>query len=171
MTELHYKITESGQLLILTESVLNHLHEHRQVKASQSEAGGQLFAKFDSEIIRITLATGPRRSDKRSVFGFVPNRLAERREIKARFRQGLHFVGDWHTHPQSVPMPSTTDVESITDTFRQSRHGLAGFVMIILGTCSAPKGLYVAVCDSQGCVELQPVNGLTFKAENVIHGS
>ncbi len=151
VNELCYKVGESGQILVLAEDVFRHFHEHRQILPNQLEAGGQLFATFDEATIRISRATGPRRSDKRSIHRFIPNRLAERREIAALFRKGLHYVGDWHTHPQRIAMPSSTDINSITDTFRLSRHGLAGFVMIIVGTRPAPEGLYVAVCDQGNC--------------------
>ena len=154
--EMCYAVGESGQTLILTQDVLSHFHKHRQHRQNQLEAGGQLFATISECDIRVSRATGPRRSDKRSLFRFVPNRLAERREIKALFRTGLNYVGDWHTHPQRVPMPSSTDIDSITDTFRKSRHGLAGFVMIIVGTSPAPEGLFVAVCDDGKCNALCP---------------
>ena len=57
----------------------------------------------------------------------------------------FHYVGDWHTHPETHPTPSNVDVESIQETFRLSRHELAAFVLIVVGTAPAPGGLYVAI--------------------------
>jgi integrative and conjugative element protein (TIGR02256 family) len=154
LTEFRYQIGYSGQVLVLSRVVIEHFNDHRQHSVGRSEAGGQLFATFSEQDVQVTHATGPRSTDKRSMFRFVPNRLAERREIKALFRSGLHYVGDWHTHPQRAAIPSGTDIASMTETFRRSRHGLAGFIMIIVGTLPAPDGLCVAVCDGDNCEQL-----------------
>ena len=155
VTDLRYVVGDSGQTLTFTCDVIEHFCEHQQDRPDQAEAGGQLFATFSCGVIRVVRATGPRSSDQRSLFRFVPNRMAERREIKRLFRSGLHYVGDWHTHPQQVPAPSRTDIANITDTFRKSRHGLAGFLLIIVGTSPAPDGLYIAVCNQGSCEELR----------------
>ena len=157
MTDLRYAVGHSGQFLTLTHDVVEHFCRYQQHRPLQAEAGGQLFATFSGSMIRVSRATGPRKSDHRSLFRFVPNRLAERREIKAHFRSGLHYVGDWHTHPQRIPVPSSVDVINIMDTFQKSRHGLAGFVMIIVGTAPIPNGLYIAVCNHQECQALQSI--------------
>ena len=149
-----YSIKNSDQTLIFTDTVLSHFHCHRQLKIQSKEAGGQLFARFDGPVIRIERATGPRPTDRRGRRIFVPNRLAERREIKRMFKEELYYVGDWHTHPEPQPMPSGKDIGSFQDMFRKSRHGLASFVMVIVGTASFPKSLFVGLCTSEGLVEL-----------------
>lgn len=143
-----YPLGTSGQTLILTDLVLAHFERHRQLTPESKEAGGQLFARFDGDIIRIERATGPRPSDRRSLMTFVPNRLAERREIKQLLRERLHYVGDWHTHPEPRPRPSRTDIDSFRDMFRKSRHRLESFVMVIVGTAAAPEGLFVGLCNN-----------------------
>ncbi len=151
---IEYTIGSSGQTLVLTDPVIEHLMRHRQIDPGSREAGGQLFARFDGNIIRIERATGPRPSDRRSLMAFVPNRLAERREIKRLFKEGLHYVGDWHTHPEPRPSPSQTDIESFQEMFRKSRHKLASFVMVIVGTATAPEGLFVGLCGKEGLQKL-----------------
>ena len=149
-----YAVVNSGQILILTDEVLGHFHRYRQLSTKSREAGGQLFACFDEEKIVIKRATGPRYSDRRLYRSFVPNRIAERREIKRLFRAGLHYVGDWHTHPEPQPQPSKTDIHSFQDMFWKSRHQLAKFVMIIVGTAEAPRGLYVGIGSRKKLIEL-----------------
>ena len=151
-----YAVGQSGQTLILTDAVLVHLDSHRQLDAKSREAGGQLFACIDESNIVVERATGPRPSDRRSILSFVPDRIAERREINNLFRAGMHFVGDWHTHPEPQPRPSKTDIRSFRNMFRKSRHQLAGFVMIIVGTAEAPDGLFVGVSDGKKLEELAP---------------
>ncbi|MCH8247966.1 MAG: Mov34/MPN/PAD-1 family protein [Proteobacteria bacterium] len=152
--ELRYTMVDSGQVLVLSDAVVKHIVSNRQSRSGQAEAGGQLFATFEDSTVLVTRATGPRKADHRSRFCFIPHRVSERREIKQLFKAGLHFVGDWHTHPQSVPRPSEIDLSNISDMFAKSRHGLAGFVLIIAGTEAPPHGLCVAICDERQCTEL-----------------
>src|SRR5690606_10810567 len=95
-------------------------------------SGGQLFARLAPPIIEIVEATGPRPTDRRGRTSYEPDPHAEQLEIEARHRQGLHFVGDWHTHPERCPVPSVRDLISITDCVRRSRHHLSGFVLLVV---------------------------------------
>lgn len=133
--------------VVLADEVLEHLSEFRQT-LGRDEAGGQLFAKFDDDsVIRVVRATGPSRRDRRGRFWFVPNRWREQAEINRMYREELHFVGDWHTHPQGAPEPSQKDIDSILDCYRKSRKGIRGFLLVIVGLDPFPTGLYVGMTD------------------------
>lgn len=149
---ISYPVGNSGQTLVLTEAVLKHFEHHRQLAAEDREAGGQLFAKFDGGNVIVERATGPRPSDRRSLLSFIPDRIAERREIRGLFKLGLHYVGDWHTHSEPQPQPSTVDAWSLRDIFRRSKHQLDGFVMIIVGNASIPESLYVGI-GNKDCIQ------------------
>ena len=149
-----YPLKNSDQTLVFTDPVLAHFNCHQQLKDRSKEAGGQLFAQFDGPCIRIERATGPRRTDRRGRLFFVPNRWAERREIKRLFKKGLYYIGDWHTHPELQPTPSQVDLCSVQEMFHKSRHGLAGFVMVIVGKDRFPDGLFVGVFTDKGLVKL-----------------
>lgn len=153
---IKYPISGTGQSLILTETALDHMKRYRQSGHYSREAGGQLFARFENNTTKIEKATGPRPSDRRGFLAFVPNRFAERREIKQLFKEGLHYVGDWHTHPEPSPRPSKTDIDSFKEMFLKSHHDLESFIIIILGTTAPPCGLFVGLCDGAGCHELTP---------------
>ena len=149
-----YHLNNSDQTLVITDGVLAHFSRHQQLTNCSREAGGQLFAQFDGPCIRIEYATGPRRTDRRGRRFFVPNRRAERREIKRLFKKGLYYIGDWHSHPELQPTPSQIDIWNVKDTFLKSRHGLAGFVLVIVGKASFPYGLFVSVCNKNGLTKL-----------------
>lgn len=142
-----FDLGASGQRLTLAHSVVQHLEAYRQLTARHREAGGQLFAVFSGSDVVISEATGPRRSDRRTRTSYHPDREVEQREIRERHSQGLHYVGDWHTHPSPTPMPSSLDYLSMRDSVRASEHQLNGFVLIVVGTLSAPDGLHVSVND------------------------
>lgn len=125
--------------------VLAHFDKLKQDAFWKCEAGGQLFAKItDSGRWEIVKATGPRRSDYRRRFRFFPRRTDEQIEIGEMFKVGLHYVGDWHTHPELIPTPSPMDMASLEELVRESKHELLGFLMVIVGTGSAPSGLWVS---------------------------
>ena len=60
---------------------------------------------------------------------------------------GLHYVSDWHTHPEPVPRPSPLDAVSIAECVKKSRHLLNGFVLVVVGQAEPPVGLHVLVHD------------------------
>lgn len=142
----------------LEESALQTFQSQVQGNASDNESGGQLFARFDGGKTIITFATPPRPTDRRWRFRFFPDRNAERREIAEFYKLGLHYVGDWHTHPQPVPHPSSDDIQSMQDCFRKSKHGLNSFLIIIVGTDPLPVGLYVALVNASGLMKLDQVS-------------
>src|ERR1700730_5735407 len=133
-----YPISSSGQRLVFTEPVIERFAKYRQTRWWQREAGGQLFACVALPEILVVEATGPRRSDWRTRYTYIPNRRAEQREINGRHPRGLHFIGDWHTHPEDQPVPSWRDEESIREAFVESEHALNGFILAIVGRNAFP---------------------------------
>ena len=138
---------------MIAAGVIEHVERHRQNTCWRREAGGQLFGQIGDEGWRVVVATGPRRSDLRSRFGFVADRRAEQREIDQLFANGLHYVGDWHTHPQEMPRPSSTDLTSMQKMVSASRHELPGFLMLIVGTLQSLEGLWLSFHPSSGATE------------------
>lgn len=145
--ELNYCIRGPLRRLVFTSEVLDHFDRNRQRRCLASEAGGQLFARFTADAIVVAVATGPYREDKRSRCLFTPDRRREQRDIDNHFAHRLHFLGNWHTHPQRVPSPSGTDLKNTQQRFIESEHALKAFVMVIVGLAPFPVGLYVALVD------------------------
>lgn len=143
MTDAHYNLP-NGIKITVTAAVLAHLDQHRQTSCLRREAGGQLFARISGKEWTIVGVTGPRKSDWRSRFGYRPDRRAENEEIQLQFANGLHFVGDWHTHPQKKPRASGTDIDSMNETVALSTHQLPGFLLLIVGTDPFPRGLWAS---------------------------
>ncbi|MHC2276473.1 integrative and conjugative element protein (TIGR02256 family) [Bradyrhizobium diazoefficiens] len=117
---------------------------HRQRRFYHREAGGQLFARVRGNDWEIVAATGPRSRDRRGRFSFRPHRASEQEEIFRHHELGLDYVGDWHTHPEDVPTPSSDDLSSIAELVRRSTHHLPGFLLVIVGRQHFPKGLWAS---------------------------
>jgi integrative and conjugative element protein (TIGR02256 family) len=146
---LLYGVGDSNQALVISPSVLSHFRRNQQKRWFQKEAGGQLFARLSLEQVVVERATGPRKSDFRRRTLYIPDVVAEQQEIDYSHRTGLHYVGDWHTHPEERPRPSHDDSASIRDSFVKSKHHLNGFLLIIVGTAPFPLGLYVSLNDGR----------------------
>ncbi len=153
---LRYNLDGADFSVFLTDKVLAHFKAHQQLKSSDTEAGGQLFARFEGAEIWIEAATGPRPTDRRTRTSYQSDRSAEKAEILRMFDRGLHFVGDWHTHPSHYPKSSGDDNSNIKSCVIKSSHELKGFVMIIAGTTSFPLGLSVSLHNGQREYILKP---------------
>ena len=140
-----FRFPSGSSRVLVTDAVVEHLLKHRQLRCWQREAGGQLFARFDGDVQVIEKATGPRPSDKRSRRSYRPNLRAEQAEIFQMHEVGLHYVGDWHTHPERVPTPSYTDKHTMADCVAKSHHQLDGFLLFVVGTDEPPTGMHVTL--------------------------
>ena len=136
---------DGGAGIILTDQVLAIMQQYRQITEEDREAGGQLFARFQGQDTIIVEATPPRPSDRRTHMRFRPNRKQQQQEINERYDRGLHFVGDWHTHPELFPRPSAEDFASMEDCYKRSIHELRAFILVIVGTAQTPGGVSVVL--------------------------
>ena len=153
---IEYRLNNDSRL-VLTDPAILHFKKSRQLRVWSRESGGQLFATFDGPVVTVREVTGPRRSDRRGRWYFRPDRAAEIAEITVMYKRGLHFIGDWHTHPQDVPQPSTLDVDSLADCVRRSEHQLLGFFLIVVGRQLPPEGLHVSYHDGTKFHWLSPL--------------
>jgi integrative and conjugative element protein (TIGR02256 family) len=151
--------TPTGTLTVGDEALAN-MMRFQQNRPADKEAGGQLFARFIGPDVHIIEATVPSLLDSRGRFSFRPNRLLQRKQIAERYARGLHFVGDWHTHPEVHPAPSSEDIVSMQDCFRRSTHDLGAFIMFILGTAQPPEGCYMGMLNG-ACVRSLSAAGAT----------
>ena len=154
MLSLCYQLPGARHTLMFTEEVSKHFRRHCQRWSWCTEAGGQLFAKLAPSQIEVCKATGPYKNDRRGRYFFRPDRKKESGDIEECFRQSLHYVGDWHTHPQKHPAPSAEDLASIAESFKKSTHELVGFLLVIVGTSRSPCGLWVGWHDGTSTVRL-----------------
>jgi integrative and conjugative element protein (TIGR02256 family) len=155
---LLYPVGASDELIQFESGVLGHFARHRQLRFWHREAGGQLFARIEGPRIVVSEATGPRPNDKRGRTFFESDRRSEQAEIDALFARGLHYIGDWHTHPERSSTPSGRDNATMSSRVRLSRHRLAGFVFVIVGQLPPPGGLTVVVHDGTSGHVLLPAD-------------
>jgi len=136
--------------VVLPSACLDDLAQHRQKTWLSLENGGQLFARIAGETLTVERITVTKGRSRRTRFGFLPDRAAEQADIDAMFASGLHYVGDWHTHPEATPTPSMADEAKLRDIFDKSNHELEFMLLIIVGQADFPRGLFAAAVASGG---------------------
>ncbi|WP_394388468.1 Mov34/MPN/PAD-1 family protein [Shewanella woodyi] len=136
-----------GLSMYFSEKAISQLHQYKQT-GNRNEAGGFLFGEIRSGVVTIQSVSKPSRADKRSRFGFSWDKREANKTIQENFKNGLHYLGDWHTHPCGKPEPSSDDTQAIRSTFLDSEHQLNYFIMLILGTTGI-KQSYVALTDGK----------------------
>ncbi|WP_319478568.1 Mov34/MPN/PAD-1 family protein [Marispirochaeta aestuarii] len=154
-TRIRYKVPDSIQYISISPLVEENLNNYIQI-ASQPESGGLLFAEFKLPEIHIADISVPYENDIKRMFLFIPDQKHQQHVIKKKFQKGLHFVGEWHTHPQNHPEPSQLDIYSMRDSFRSSSHELNYFIMLILGNTKDFDRSWVSIHNGETYIKLEP---------------
>ena len=115
---------------------------YRQRGWFSSEAGGLLFAKLSPREVSILEATPPQKRDRRSGSSFQLHLPSAQALIDDRFATNMHYVGEWHTHPQRHPKPSKLDYKTMASVFEKSNHQLNALIFLIAGTGNDAMGLW-----------------------------
>lgn len=63
------------------------------------------------------------------------------------------YLGEWHTHPESNPMPSTTDVKSARENLCNNNVAVNFLILIIVGS----KTIYFAVVRDLEVIVVTPI--------------
>ncbi|HFT8610229.1 TPA: Mov34/MPN/PAD-1 family protein [Pseudomonas aeruginosa] len=102
----------SKRLVLVNDEVLALISSYRQSHPEDCEAGGILMGKRRGEHFEITFATTPQAKDTRSRCRFTRHPDGHQEIAESRFRSTNgeeNYLGEWHTHPENHPTPSTID--------------------------------------------------------------
>ena len=106
--------------------------------SSTDETGGLLLGEIDDALqtISIDVATGPPLDSIKSPDHFLCG--VEGTEEQCKFYaeksgNSTNFVGVWHTHPVSMPEPSTVDLEAMAQLLHCQEKTPRHVVMLIIG--------------------------------------
>ncbi|WP_369931354.1 Mov34/MPN/PAD-1 family protein [Xanthomonas sp. NCPPB 2632] len=141
------------------------LHASRQATGG-IERGGLLFV--DSGDVRgliLSLVTPSHPDDKADSHALLLSDARCRLEIETANERGLRLIGFWHSHPETVPHLSGTDIASFKSFGRRNNVDMPWPVAIIVGRSMSvdgirawsirPSGIYAAqfVAPLYTCVE------------------
>ena len=133
MTDTELTFTDSfGSLLVIMPSVVNKLLVYRQMNSLSSEAAGVLIGERRESHIVVHEISEPGEGDIRHrcfVDRRGPHHQAAVVEAFARSSGRLQYIGEWHTHPEDQPTPSSTDL----GTWRRHLAAQDSMVLLIIG--------------------------------------
>lgn len=154
---LVYRIPEAAWSLEFSPEALETMSQRVQRGWLSKEAVGQLYTRdVTTAAIKIEVATILRPTwASYARVRFDPKKVAAERA--AMFKQGLHCVGLWHSHPEPIPHPSSEDIDLAADHARVAREILSGLVFVIVGNAPFPSGLGIWVHDGAVMWKTYPV--------------
>ncbi|WP_421832459.1 Mov34/MPN/PAD-1 family protein [Limnobacter sp.] len=131
-----WSTTDRRNLVVFAPNVLKVFKRYRQRFNWQLEGGGILLGRRRGEHLEVLFATEPSDKDRRSVNSFV--READgHAEIAHKAWQcsekQIDYLGEWHTHPQQVPTPSTVDRHEWGKLIHE-RPVLTTILVVVVGT-------------------------------------
>lgn len=103
---------DQRRLVVLSNSVTQVLARYRQRFPRQTEAGGILLGRRRGNHIEVVEATEPTPFDRRSTYLWERDRFGHAQAAARAWRLSactVDYVGEWHTHLQRVPLPSSLD--------------------------------------------------------------
>lgn len=102
------------------------------------ETGGILIGVYDENLRLATIysATGPTEDSRNDATTFERGIKGINEKIALSQKQissNLHYVGEWHSHPNSPPTPSHTDVKQMQTFAKKKQFGIKSPLLLIVG--------------------------------------
>lgn len=135
--------------LLLSSEVLYILDFHKQKNKHSHEKGGIIIGKVIENTIIIEKLSVPSELDTSSRLSFVRHRLSAQIIIDYEFfnSNGTNtYLGEWHTHPENIPVPSQTDKKMINEQFKTNTIHTNFLILLIQGL----QQLYIGIIDDTG---------------------
>lgn len=138
-----YRIPGALWCLEFPVNMIEKFQPYVQTNFLKPESVGQLYSICrTSTVVRIDDVTNLKPKWARFK-GVSFDSLAAQLEREEKFENGLHCLGYWHTHPESVPTPSQTDVDMMAEHALASKNMFSGIIFVIVGSSPAPQGLRI----------------------------
>ncbi len=131
--------------IIFKQEVLDTLLTYKQ-GYNGSETGGVLLGQIytDGEIV-VCRCSEPCVAGKADRMGFSRSSKTANKIINDAFEGSngtILYVGEWHTHPEPYPSPSTTDKTSIEEIYRTANINNPNLIYVIVGDMDIFCGVY-----------------------------
>ena len=102
-----------GSYIILSADVSSQLNCFRQLAPNEPEAGGVLLGYRRDPHIEVVAISTPKAGDVQMKNYFERIDPQHEKEAIAAWKKDpyIHYLGEWHTHPELNPTPSSLDVK------------------------------------------------------------
>lgn len=126
----------NGKVVDILTGVLDEISRWVQKDDSQPESGGYIVGYRHQITGNVVLesVSPPFALDNRSRVHFDMRDPKHKLFLLKSKRRKSYYMGVWHTHPQSIPTPSTTDWEDWRQTLKIDKTACEFVFFIIAGT-------------------------------------
>jgi len=119
----------------VTSTVYNCWMQHRQMMNSDTEKFGVLIGSRlpDDGTFWLDMCTTPKAKDKSKRASFLMQDPSHQLAIDQAFKKSsgeMGYLGTWHTHPQSHPIPSSVDINDWLSCMVRNPDRLLLFVIV-----------------------------------------
>lgn len=133
-------MSDSNRILKVSRKVIK-IFERYEQKEGCREAGGIILGYVAKNYVEITDVTTPNRFDLRNFLTFVRAKIPAQLRIDKVWKKSSGtkvYLGEWHTHSELNPSPSSEDRQMISKTFQETLMEIDFLYLIIVGL----KGAY-----------------------------
>jgi len=130
------------------------------------ETGGLLMGYWGEGVPVITHIIGPGPGASHERFNFEPDYAYHRQEVDRLYaeREGLWYLGDWHTHPCGVAEPSRLDLKMVQSVRANKDAHVPKPLMLILGGHLDRLGIYCLLPDGLKALDVETFSGAVVAA-------
>jgi [CysO sulfur-carrier protein]-S-L-cysteine hydrolase len=143
------KATEIGLSISIDESLLNELIDIGK-KYYPKEFGGFLIGNYSDDFKQLNITNTILPKKYRSTkYLFQRDAIGIDEELKSFYNETpkKYYVGEWHTHPDNLPIPSSTDINAINTIVNYKEVTIQSPVFLIIGNnkTEVELGFYVTL--------------------------
>ena len=120
--------------VLIPSAIVDQLNQFQQTGLQNLEAGGLLLGLRRGPHIEIARITTPLKNDIRTRASFHRRDLGHFQIADQVWMDCLHtvgYVGEWHTHPEPLPIPSSIDIAEWRRVMRIEKRST---IFLIVGT-------------------------------------
>lgn len=142
--------------LIITDVVLQELFTHHQHNSNSLESGGILLGRYFKSYISVDNITVPGDGDKRGLAFFHRDKSRAQSIVNQIFNGSngtIIYLGEWHTHNESSPSPSSIDRIQLKQALTKSRLHFNFIIVIVVGNRNILGNLWVGYQDVNSLIE------------------
>ena len=125
-------------VVVFSEAAALAINRQRQINSKDPEAGGMLLGRLVAECDDVVIdeVTEPTTSDQRGRFFFMRSKKHAQQRVNEAWEESKStriYLGEWHTHPEIDPSPSSKDLKNWHRIARVAQYEQAFLLFIIVG--------------------------------------
>ena len=131
--------------IFFSKKVIQDIERYKQDTKEKNESGGILLGQVLNHDVFILKHSDPCKYDKSTRYSFERDKKNAQKIIDFEFLDSngkTIYLGEWHTHPENKPTPSSQDMSMIKEQFKKNKLNEKFLLLFILGIKEFYIGFY-----------------------------